>query len=92
MKRKTIKEQVQALVNLWNSKECKYCNSSYPYNKPYFLDVNGTLCSISDEPGKLSHAADIFSWSCEKEKYKHRRPIGEVEAKAYIRIWGRDEE
>ncbi len=87
-KRKTIKQQVDELEALWRSKNCRNCDNGL---KPYLLDEDGTLVSITSKPGKLQHAQDIFTARCDREKGKHLRPIGEVEAKAYIRIWGADE-
>lgn len=85
-RRKTIRQQVDELEALWRSKKCVNCDNGHI---PYLLDENGTDVSRSGLPGKLQHAQDVYFGRCDKEKGKHLRSIGEVEAKAYIRIWGR---
>lgn len=44
---------------------CKWCDDAV-LGYPQFLDRDGVLCSISGEPGILSHAYDDSWWPCLK--------------------------
>lgn len=41
------------------------CPRISDYGEPVMLDEDGTLASISGEPGRPGHAVDAYYWFCE---------------------------